>query len=349
MNLILTLLAVLLQAPAGAAEVSFKGFDVYRSKTLTAEMIEEEVLPLVRSYVSLRGAGSRTSLKRAKRLKGRIEGRVRGLADLAYVNMHYSQYFTSSKRTAYVTFDVVDRADAGTRLPFRPKPTKSLKDPEGLIADWGRYVAFWDAASRTQSTISERYSCPAYYCRWGDPTPEIEKLDRHFKQFAKPNRKALDRILREEADPAKREAAVYLFSYIKDPKKASAVMAYALEDPAERVRTAALEVLSDISIYHSEVPLGIEKLVGVLDYPSTSDRSNAMAVLVGKNEDPDYRPYILKRGAASLVDILKLKQPSNHDLAYTLLGLLSRESYDRRDYDSWERWLSKQKIFRNKR
>lgn len=350
MNTILTLIVCFLTVPAFSSEVHFEGVDVYRSKTLTVEKIEAETLPLIRSYSRLRGRATKASRRRAARLKGRIEDRIRGLGDFAFVNLYYSEYFVASKRASYVTIDVVDSANAADRLPFRSGPKKSgLNDPEGLLGAWKQYETVWEELGRTGTSVTERSSCPSFHCRWGAADPRIERLDRRFTQFVPSNKKALNEIMFNDADPERRRAAVFLLAYLKNGKKVSDAMADALRDPDESVRAAGLEVLSDISVYHSAVPLNINRLVDALDYPSSSDRSKAMAVLVGKVEDPKYRGYLLKFGAPRLLRLLQLKQPSNHDLAYTLLGLLSRQSFERRDYDSWARWVKKNSSGKKKR
>ena len=46
-------------------------------------------------------------------------------------------------------------------------------------------------------------------------------------------------------------------------------------------------------------------------------------------------------GDKTLLKILRTAHPNNHNLAYTVLSLLSGETIPRRDYDAWDRWYWK--------
>ena len=121
-------------------------------------------------------------------------------------------------------------------------------------------------------------------------------------------------------------------------------MAEALEDPSEVVRGSALQVLSDITLHHSSVPVDVDRIISALDYPATSDRSKALGVLVGlKVNSPDDRAYLAARASPHMLDLLRMSQPCVHDMAFTLLRILSQETFGQRDYAAWGRWISAQK------
>ncbi len=330
-----------LAVPSAAAEstATLKGVDLYRSDALTLRQVENTLGPDLRNYARLKGSGRAGSERPAEEARAFIERRLRELSPLAFASLTYSEYVTSAQKSSYITLDVVDRSAASARMPFRKAPQGSLSDPHGLLADWAEYQRL-GAKLRDQGQIdsAERPACPGFYCTWGSATPELAALERRFVDGARGDKKALVAVLEQDADPRRRAAALYLLSYGEDGAEVSGLASRALLDPAPDVRGAALEILSDVALYHKDVLIDAARVVAALDYPLSSDRAKAMSVLVGLADRPAYRPYVLTRGTPYLVKLLRLEQPSNHDLAFTLLSMLSQQPYDQHDYDSWERW-----------
>ncbi len=339
------LVAGLLPSSAGAfgSSATFKGMDVYRSESVTVERIAEKLSDQIEGYLFLRAEGRKSSLRRAEEIKRKIEAEVTAMGGLAFHRMHYAQYVTAAGRTSYITFEVVDGKDAKTRMPFRAAPTGTTADPEGLIAAWQQYDAAGKSYRLAGELAADRPTCAAFYCLWGSSKPELEAAERKFVQQSAPNRKQLLGVLAKEADPAKRVAAVYLLAYLPSGKDVVEIAIDSLADPDESVRGAGLQVLADMGVYHKEVYFDISRVIKALDFPTTGDRGKAMAVLIGVAEDPARKGSIIALGGDHLIRLLKLKQPINHDMAYTLLILLSKESHNRRDYKSWEAWLASQR------
>ncbi|HEX4047063.1 MAG TPA: hypothetical protein VH309_04490, partial [Elusimicrobiota bacterium] len=77
-----------------------------------------------------------------------------------------------------------------------------------------------------------------------------------------------------------------------------------------------------------------------LDDPAFSVRGKAMGLLVPLAERDAYREDML-RAAPRLAALFKFAQPESRDLAFTLLGILSKKHYDRGDYASWNAWAEK--------
>jgi hypothetical protein len=330
--------------PARAeSSVELQGVDVYRSAELTPEKVEAAAGHLIKSYVRLRATPGQRMAKRLQLVKAEIEKKLRGLGSFAYLGLSYGDYYTSAKHTSYLTVDVVDAADAASRMPFPPPPQGHPTDPEGLLDAWKKFNALGTSLSMKGELSLDRPDCPAFFCLWGSQTPELAAFEKRFVQGVPPNKKLLKATVQQEADPQKRAAALYLLSYLPDGRQVAEIMTEALLDPDETVRGAALQVLSDVAVYHKDVLVDAAKIIPVIDYPTVSDRSKALAVLVGMQENAIYRPLMLQKAGPYLVGLLKEQQPSVHDLAFTLLGLLSKESYDRRDYASWQRWVDAQK------
>jgi hypothetical protein len=328
-------------APCSAQESSstLKSIELYRSSELTIQQIENTLGPELRTYAQLRGSGRKAVEKAAEEQRAHLEKMLLELGPVAFAQIDYSQYITSAQKTAYITLEIVDKKDAAARMPFRKPPQGSRADPHGLLAAWADYQrAGLKLRDQGAFDAAERPSCPGFYCTWGSAAPELAGFERRFSDGARGDRKALIGVLEHDRDPANRAAALSVLSYGENGDEVAAEAVSALQDPAPEVRAAALDILSDIAAYHKNVFIEVSRVISALDYPLAVDRAKAMSVLVGLADRAAYRPYVVTRGAPYLSRLLKLQQPSNHDLAFTLLSMLSQQAYDQHDYDAWDAW-----------
>jgi hypothetical protein len=324
------------------SSTTLKGVDIYRAESVTAEKLVDFFGKKLETYAQLHGQTRPAAVRSAVRIKGEMEKAVSGMGDFVFVELFFGRYFTSAERAAYITFDVVERKDAAARMPFRPNPAGKAPDPGGLLADWQAYAALGSTLRAANTIPFDRPACPSYYCLWGSQTPELSAYEQRFVKGVAGQKKALLEVLAGDADPRRRAAAVYLLAYVPEGKSVADLMLKTLGDPAPGVRAAALQVLSDITVYHKDVFIDVIKLIPALDFPTVSDRSKALAVFVGLADRPDYRHALTNRAAPRILELLKQQQSSVHDLAYTVLGMLAKESFGRRDYKAWKDWLASQ-------
>lgn len=330
--------AVFLLASASAWSQPLKAVDLYRTDQISAGEVSAQLGPLLSDYARLRREGPS---RKAAKLQSKIESKVRAMGDFAFVQLYYGEYANSAGRSSYVTFDIVDAKEEKARMPFRAAPTGRFADPGGLLAAWKRY----DAVGLKQSgqgyiDDDARPRCPGFYCRWGSGTKALAALEGKIAAGAEPNKAALIEIAAADRDPGERAAALYVLSYTEDGADLAKRMLSALDDPDPAPRAAALQVLSALAANHREIPLDLGRLAPALDYPTVSDRAKALEVMLAEAENPAASSTFNAQVVPRLLPLLKLSQPSNHDLAFTILTLLSGESYDRRDYASWEKWVT---------
>lgn len=276
------------------------------------------------------------STEKSETVRKAIERDASKLPGIADARVTLSEYFTSVDHATYVTFDVVDEADRG-RLAFAPAPKKTLPDPGGLLAAWKTYYDLGSALARRGEMPVDRPDCPGFYCLWGGATPELDALQTKFVVGAASKEKELRATLVYEADAEKRSAAVFVLSYCSRGEKVIETCLSALKDPSAVVRGAGLQVLADVINHRRDLPIDPERITALLDDPSGSVRRKALGLLVPMTGDDKQRKKILP-AAPRLVALLKLTEPGAHDLAYTVIGRLSKKSFDHRDYASWEKW-----------
>jgi hypothetical protein len=333
--------AFLLATAAGAraqSTATLRGVDVYRSALLTPESARARFGEELKIYVQLRNVGTPGSVAKAETSRSEMEKEAAALPGVAWAELRVSEYFTSVDHAMYAMFDVVDKADA-SRMAFTPAPKDVVPDPAGLLAAWRAFDAAGEVASQRGEMTVDRPNCPGFYCLWGG-TPELDADQAAFVEGAAKHGADLRKVLAASSDADARAAALYVLSYSASGSAVARLCHEALTDSDPGVRGAALQILADIANRHPELPIALNRVLPRLDDPSFSVRSKAMGLLVPLAERDAYRQD-MTRSAPTLAALLKLSHPESRDLAFTLLGILSKKSYDRQDYASWDAWAAK--------
>jgi hypothetical protein len=340
MMTLLAMMSLLLSAAPAHAQSSatLRGLDVYRSTVLTTDRARELFVHRITEIVVLRNQRRPASLEKAEVMRKAIAAELSKIPGIASGELTISEYFTSVEHSMYATFDIVDESDRG-RLAFAPAPKRTIPDPGGLLADWKAYFELGSVLSRRGQMPVDRPDCPGFYCLWGGATPELAALQNKFVAGATAKLKELKAVLAYDADADKRGAALFVLSYGTNGEKVVESCLAALKDPSSSVRGAALNILADIINHRKDLRVDADLMIPLLDDPSVSVRGKTLGLLVPLVDDTTQRKKILA-AAPRLLDILKLSEPGSHDLAYTVLGQLSKKAYDRRDFPSWAKWVA---------
>lgn len=336
----LTLALLLVASPALAqSTATLRGIDVYRSAVINAEKATMLFGPRLKEYATLKNTHRPANDDKAEVLRKSLEKEVAAMPGVAFVELTVSEYFTSVDHAMYATFDVVDAADSG-RLAFAPLAKKPAADPDGLVAAWKQYYDTGSALARRGEMPLDRPDCPGFYCLWGGATPALDALQKRFVVGAGTKERELRAVLAGDPDGEHRAGALFVLSYGPRGEKVVESCLNALRDPSAAVRGAGLQILADIVVHRKDLRFDADRVTALLDDPSGAVRGKALGLLVPMVDDKAARAKILA-AAPRLVDLLKLQQPENHDLAFTVLGLVSKKNFDRRDYVSWESWAAK--------
>jgi len=332
------MMALLLPAAPARAQstATWRGTDVYRSTVLSNDKARALFGARLSEIVALRNQHRPASNDKAEVIRKQIEQEAAKIPGIASVTLAISEHFTSVDHSMYITFDIVDEADRG-RLAFSPMPQRTVADPGGLLADWKSYYDIGAALSRRGQMPVDRPDCPGFYCLWGGATPELDALQQKFIVGATAKDRELRTVMAHEADAEKRAGALFMLSYGTRGERVVEACLVALKDPAPVVRGAGLQILADIINHRKDLRVDADKIIPLLDDPSSSARAKTLGLLVPMVDVPEQRKKILA-AVPRLIDILKLSEPRSHDLAFTVLGQLARKSFDRRDYPSWEKW-----------
>lgn len=284
----------------------------------------------------------------SKRLEKEIVDAIRAdQAELGWIKLSPVVYYNMGDvPQGYVTVDAVERKDMASRLTFGPEPRGEFEDPAGLLAAWKEYESTFFRMMREKEIGPARVDCPAFHCMGGYKHDKLRPYGERFVKDVPPNEAKLSRILKEDKDPKDRAAAAYLLAHIKDGKKLVALMLPMLNDPDTLVRNNATRVLLNVAMFHHEIPVPLKPVLGALNGPTMSDRNKAAGVVWGLVDRPDGAKLygqVIKEAGPTLIKLLMLEQPNNHDFAYKILKKVSGKDLGERDATAWQRWLTEQR------
>ncbi len=330
--------------PAAAAERSrweLSDIEVYGTERVAPEQLQAKFGEDFRHMLARWGASSVVARKQGEDMRAAIERKARELGEFGYSRLEIidSGVTEPGAVKGLLLFDFVEKSDMAQRYPFRPEPGKDIKDPSGMLDDWGRYE---DAGRRDTLSAGgdlKRAVCPAYFCPEGIGGEEENRYEAKFSERVPGYKQTLLQILREDRVPSRRAHALYLLTYLHDASDVTALVSYGLNDPDVSVREAAVTILNDIAIHRKDVSVPVRDVMRMLDYPTSSDRQRALALMLSVCDNPDYRSLLLGPAAEQVLKLLRTKNPGQRQMAHTLLTVLSAEQHAETDYEAWDKWL----------
>lgn len=324
-------------APSGPAPV-LKAIDVYGTDRIDVAVVRARWGDPIQRMLATEDDSER------KKLETEITDAIRAEhTQLGWVKLSMVTYFLPEGQRSYLTIDAVEQADMASRFRFGPAPQGSVPDPAGLIAAWKEYETTFFGLLQRNEISPKRVDCPAFHCMGGYQHEKLKPFGDRFVVEVPANEAQLIRVLVEDREAENRGAAAYLLAHIKDGKKLVALMLPVLDDPSPLARNDAMRVLADMARHHPEIDIPLEPVLHALNGPTTTDRNKALAIVAGLLSRPDgarHHREVIQRAGPTLLKLLALEQPNNHDFAYEILKQVSGKDLGERDIAAWQRWLA---------
>ncbi len=276
---------------------------------------------------------------------GALIADIRAGGGYAYVEPALVGYYEPDGMKYYLTIDLVSERDAVRRMSFLPAPDGTHEDPGGLLADWDTYHTRLFELMAAGEVSAQRVACSAFHCLGDAAHPALAELAAGFVERVPAHVEELAAVLRDDSDESRRAAAAFLLAYSTDGIALVGQLLPAMRDGSSLVRNNVMRVLAEIARDHPEIAVPLEPVLEALDYPATTDRNKASAILEGLLLRPGAEalyPRIVERAGTTLLAMLRLQQPNNHDFAYSILKAISGEDLGERDHAAWEAWLRAQ-------
>lgn len=341
-----TLIALLLALPGVRAHAAshtrweLGGVEFYGSENADSAKVAERYGDDIRHMLN-RWGGSKVAKRQAEDMRAALEKKVKDANGFGWVRLDVVQLGREEggPMKALLMFDVIEKAAMAERYPFRPAPTKDVKDTSGLIEQWAAYSEVARASALSGVGELKRTACPAYYCPEGNGGPEMNAFESKFREAVPGYKQLLLQILREDADPSKRARSLYLITYLPDASDVTALVSSGIGDPDASVREAAVTILNDLAVHRQDVQFPVREMARLLDYPGAQDRQHGLALLLSLSGNKDYTSLIYGPSADRVLRLLRTKHPGVRQMAHTLLTVLSGETHKPDDYEGWDKWL----------
>jgi hypothetical protein len=320
-----------------AAEIH--GIDLFGSEHLTVEeMIASEPQLFTKFCEELRAENE----EKVERIQQELSEKLKTRFDLSFARLSAITYFEKQEKIVYITFDVVEHKDASKRLNFLDSPREVLDDPENLIAAWDLYMNTGMQLVAAGELDNQVVKCSAFHSLFGHQHPKLAPFEKQFVEGAARNKEELIAIFLKDGREHYRANAAFLLAYIPNGEELVEILSKRLRDPSAEVRNNVMRVFACIAFEHPEIGLPIDEVLKALDFPNTTDRNKAAAIIFGiLSHEPLFDLYSNKVLAASkaLLKMLKLKQPNNSEWAYQILKRISHEDFPKENLADWEQWV----------
>lgn len=267
-----------------------------------------------------------------------------------FARVKLSTVFYSDKNDPFTTIDLVKQSESW-RLPesrlanhahLRPREDElfdaELKKHRDLFNQYinsniKRFISH-------QLDIKSKGPCPAFHCIFGFTKDEIKTYYIPVNRWVDQHHSALSLALAQLEDNQMRADIILLIGNASDPRWASKTLLPYITDRSASVRNNSMRVLGAILEHHSIKEIPLDTIIKVIDYPYVTDRNKASVILMNIAEkDPATHQKIIDHAGLTLIKLLKLRQPDNHDFAWRILKIISKKKFGEHDIQGWNNWI----------
>lgn len=272
--------------------------------------------------------------------------KVNTLGDYSFVTISTVNYMQN--RGIYSTIDIVQKSESNRF------PKSSMQNEKKLIkksAGLKKLFQLWDSYFNRNLVLASQNkfdfkatSCPVLHCTWGFTKEELKNDLPQLKAGAAKYKNQLIDIVKYSNNYRDRADAIFILANTNDYHGITELMISTTNDPSEFVRNNSMRVLAAIVDKYDIHHVNIHNILLALNYPYVTDRNKAACVLENLvRKDKSIHPLVITESGTTLINLLKLKQPNNHDSAYLILKELSHKNYSERDYQHWQEWIDSEK------
>lgn len=266
----------------------------------------------------------------------RLDQKLNTSGKFAYAKVSSTVY---GNRKSYLMVDIVEKGEEG-RMVLIPPPTGNVNVPKELL-DW---VVSYEKASVEAFRTNPRRPTDIDQGHYLDSDERPRKYENQMLEMVPKHYTVLVKALKEDKDPVKRALCARLLGWSKDKKAVIAPLQAALKDPDVDVRANAARSLIPIAYYsvHHDITMPLEPILEQIHYPTSSDRTKALALLLHLAGNKASHATIKARAGGLLVQMAGAKLHHQRNHALTLLTLISGEDFGT-DADKWQAWWASQK------
>jgi len=264
--------------------------------------------------------------------------------EFGFLYVDFNTVFYPGDDNQYTTVEVVNKTDP-QRLRFVEKPLnhhvfESKKDLINQMIEFSELDAELMLSGETDGVTR---GCPVFHCLSGFDNPKMKPYLKVFNRGVIKDRKLVIDTLNHDKNPERRAAAAFLVGHFNDPEEIVSILTPHITDINAGVRNNVMRVIGTTLRKANITEIDAKPFIDVLDSPYETDRNKALWVLSNLAKSKAGKKAILEQGGAILVDLMRLKQPNNHDFAYIVLKRISGKNFGTTNFSAWESWIASAK------
>jgi hypothetical protein len=262
-----------------------------------------------------------------------------------YVNFSIVIYL-NGKHNYFTTIEVI-KPNNPNRMRFiqqtnkneTSKSNKHTADTADIIEIMRQYHETEAELLKNKKLHPLKGNCPAYHCTPGFAHPTLKHYLSLFNIRAVKEKSLILRTLRNDPSEARRAAAVFLIGHLSNPKEVISLLLPFIMDKSNYVRNNVMLIIATTMGVEGIHQIDTKPFLNFLDSPYATDRNKALGILLEATTSPVEKRIVVERGGEKLINLLLLKQPNNHELAYLILKKISGKDYGEYDISAWRNWL----------
>ncbi|MDP3706044.1 MAG: HEAT repeat domain-containing protein [Legionellaceae bacterium] len=352
MKIIIILITTLIFGPLWANKPFSKLtdiVDVYGVNHETAHSIKQRYASRVRTVemqLMVEFMNSTVGIHHPKRFQHLLEQKNKLIQDIkenghfSFVDLQTVNY--PGKQTIYTTIEIIpkNRPERLRLIPNKsPHPVESKQ--HDVIDDM---ITYQNKAIQllitNQLDLTDR-TCPVYHCIVPFTHPTLKPYLTLFNVGVSQKKKDIIHALNHDQNPERRAAAAFLIGHFADPHDIVALLSSHVTDPDDGVRNNVLRVIGETISKANLTDINTLPFLKLLDSPFVTDRNKALIVLLTAADSESGKQQITLNGRQRLLTLLQLKQPNNHDIAYSILKKISGQDFGPTNIQGWEEWTNK--------
>ncbi|MCS7025641.1 MAG: HEAT repeat domain-containing protein [Bryobacteraceae bacterium] len=210
----------------------------------------------------------------------------------------------------------------GERFEYREPPNGEIRLPEGVVAEWARFLDALAEAAR-QGEVAEDISRGHAFSQ----NLQVRQSQLQFVEFAAQHFELLREVLHHSSDEQQRAIAAYILGYSDKKKDVVNDLQAAMRDPDVTVRNHAMRALTALAVFaqqhpESEIRVPVTWFVEMLHSIHFTDRNKATLALLTLTETREARilDHIRERALAPLLEMAQWRVLEHAFPAFLLLG-----------------------------
>jgi hypothetical protein len=249
------------------------------------------------------------------------------LPAVRFENVYYPDH------SFYTTIEVLpEPLEENTSYQYIPQKPYDLID---------RMIIFKNEAIKLyfkQPELASDLQCLDFHCLVGEHSSLQSELEV-FRKLVPQQQALIDKTLLEDNILERQRAAIFLLAYYPNHQLLLQRLETLLHQQNRLIIHDSLRVLGEYLKHYPKTSLDIKSISKFLSAYDLAVRHKALLVLEVLAHQRQYHEKLRKEAGYALYELLKLKQPNNHALAYQILCLISQKNDADTNLLAWKKWL----------